>query len=219
MFANHQVKISAYARQNPDNMARVLSFVIVTIRNRLFNVPADMETLKNPDNADSLAGVLYGFKAAAIDQINNESAALFWQAESIVFHATSEREKAEKLLNLFTGIHGLGLAKAGFAAQLIYGVSACLDSHNLERFGIPQRRIKSSGLKNAKTNATRAKWIARYCDYVEQCGGTESLWDSWCEYVYARPDETGRKMNGNEAAYKSAYHVSAIHCESLGITV
>ena len=149
MFANHQYRISAYARQNPDNMARVLKFVILSIRTRLYNLPADMDSLENPESEDTLTGILYGFKAAAIDQITNEAAALYWQAESIVFHATSKRESAENLLNLFTGIHGLGLAKAGFACQLIYGVSACLDSHNLERFGISPNAIKSSTFKNA----------------------------------------------------------------------
>lgn len=218
MFAVHQKRISNYARQNPDNMARVLRFVILTIRNRLFNVPADMATLDSGGaTAEEINGVLYGFKLDSVNQIDAEAESLYWQAEEIVFHATSEREAAENLLNLFTSIHGLGLAKAGFAAQLIYGVSACIDSHNLERFGINPNSIKSSTFKNAKTYKTRQKYIARYCDIVEKCGGTEFLWDSWCAYVHARPDDVGLKMNGNESVYKSAHHVSALHCESLGL--
>jgi hypothetical protein len=218
MFQIHQKRISDYGRQNPENMARVLKFVIVTIRNRLFNCPADMATLDSGgETADEINAVLYGFKLDSIQQIDAEADSLYWQAEEIVYHATSEREAAAGLLNLFTSIHGFGLAKAGFACQLLYGVSACLDSHNIARFGIPWAHMKSSTFKNCKKNATRQKWIQRYCDYVEQCGGTESLWDSWCDFVYNRPDETGFKMNGNQAAYKSAYHVSALHCESLGL--
>ncbi len=218
MFANHQQRISKYARQNPENMARVLKFVILTIRNRMFNLPADMETLDSGgETAEEINSILYGFKLDSINQIDAEAGALYWQAEEIVFHATSEREAAEGLLNLFTSVKGLGLAKAGFAAQLIYGVSACLDSHNLERFKINPNSIKSSTFKNAKTHKTRAKYIARYCDYVEKCGGTESLWDSWCAYVYERPDAVGFKMNGNKSVYESAEHVSALHCESLGL--
>ena len=164
-----------------------------------------------------LAGILYGYKGAAIGQIEAEAESLYWQAEEIFYHAENSRELAENLLNLFVGIHGIGLAKAGFCAQLIYGVSACLDSHNLARFDIPESKIKSSTFKNIKTLKTRWKWIARYCDFVEKCGGTESLWDSWCDYVYQRPDVTGFKMNGNRTVYRSAFHVSALHCESLGL--
>lgn len=218
MFAIHQKRISDYARKNPQNMARVLKFVVLTIRNRLYNLPADMETLDTGGQAaDDINGILYGFKRKSIDQIDAESESLYAQAESIVFHATSEREAAENLIDLFTGIHGLGLAKAGFAAQLIFGVSACLDSHNISRFNIPWYHMKSSAFKNVKRLDKRRAWISRYCDHVDTCGGTESLWDSWCEFVYHRPDDTGYKMNGNKAAYKSAYHVSALHCESLGL--
>lgn len=218
MFRTHQKRISEYARANPQNFARTMKFVILTIRNRLYNLPADMETLDSGGNvADELPAILYGFKQESIDQIDREAESMFAQAESIVYHAESEREAAENLLDLFTGIHGLGLAKAGFVCQLIYGVSACLDSHNIERFGIPWSHMKSATFKNARTLKTRRKWIARYCDYVEKAGGCESLWDSWCDFVYNRTDETGFKMNGNESPYDSAFHVSAIHCESLGL--
>lgn len=220
MFTLHQKRISEYARQNPENFARVMKFVILTIRNRMFNLPADMETLDTGGQvAEDLPAILYGFKMDSVNQIDAEADSMYWQAESIVFHATNEREAAENLLDLFTGIHGLGLAKAGFVCQLIYGVSACLDSHNIERFGIPYKHLKSATFKSARTLKTRRKWISRYCDYVEQCGGTESLWDSWCEYVYKRPDETGYKINGNRTVYKSAFHVSGLHCESLGLAV
>jgi hypothetical protein len=218
MFAKHQKRISDYGRASPENMARVLKFVILTIRNRMYNLPADMETLDSGGQAaEDLPAILYSFKMDSCNQIDVEAESLYWQAEEIIYHATSEREAAENLLDLFTGIHGLGLAKAGFVCQLIYGVSACLDSHNIARFNIPYAHMKSSTFKDCKTIKTRRKWISRYCDYVEQCGGTESLWDSWCEFVYERPDETGFKMNGNKAAYKSAFHVSGLHCEALGL--
>lgn len=217
MFANHQPIISGYARENPENFARVLKFVILTIRTRLFNMPADMETLESARTADEISGVLYGFKGQSVAEIDINRDSLYAQAESISYHAETPRHAAENLIDLFTSIHGLGLAKAGFCAQLIYGVSACLDSHNIERFGLSYAALKSSTFKGAKTLKTRRKWIARYCDYVEQCGGTESIWDSWCDYVYKRPDAVGYKMNHNQSVYKSAEHVSALHCESLGL--
>ena len=218
MYQIHQKRVSEYARQCPENMARVMKFVILTIRNRMHNLPADMEILDTGGQVpEDIPAILYGFKQDSINQIDAESESMYWQAESIVFHATSKRESEENLLDLFTGIHGLGLAKAGFVCQLVYGVSACLDSHNIERFGIPYKHLKSATFKSARTLKTRRKWISRYCDYVEQCGGTESLWDSWCKYVFGRPDATGYKMNGNRTIYESAYHVSGLHCEALGL--
>lgn len=218
MYRKHQKRISKYARENPEHFARVLKFVILSIRTRLFNLPADMDILDTGGYVpEDLPGILYGWKHDSINQIDAEAEALYAQAEFIAYNAKDDREKAGSLLDLFTGIGGVGLVKAGFCAQLIYGVSACLDSHNIARFGIPRSHLKSSAFKNAITLKTRWKYIERYCDYVEKCGGTESLWDSWCAYVYERPDEVGFKMNGNKTVYKSAYHVSALHCESLGL--
>lgn len=219
MFKNHQPIISDYARQNPNNFARTLNFVILTIRTRLFNIPADMATLDNPENEESLLGILYGWKIDSVQQIEREKNSLYAQAEYINYCAIDSRDKAEQFINLFTGIRGIGMAKAGFCAQLIYGVSACLDSHNIERFGIPANAIKSDRLKSLKSNLKRAAKISQYCDFVEKCGTTESLWDSWCEYVFNRADTTGFRMNGNKSVYESAEHVSAFHCESLGLSV
>lgn len=217
MYKRDQAKISKFARANPDNFGLTLSFVIVTIRNRLFNVPADMETLKEPDSADALSGVLYGFKMDSIIQIEREKESLYEQAELINYFAESDREKAERLLALFATIHGLGLVKSGFAAQCIYGVSACLDSHNIKRFGLNPNILRSSRYKLAKTLKTRSRKISDYQDTVERLGNTESLWDSWCNHLAQVDDKTGFKMNRNESPYKSADHVSALHCISLGI--
>lgn len=222
LFNTHQKLVAEYGRQDAECFARVLKFVVLTIRTRLAQVPSDMETLDLAEAGEAspdIDSILYGSKRGAVMDINANKDALFSQAESIVYHAESEREAAESLVDLFSGIYGLGLAKAGFCAQLLYGLSGCLDSHNLERLGISPNLVKSSTFKNAKTLATRRKWLARYQDIVESQGGTSALWDSWCEYVAARPDETGVRMNGNKPLYESAFHVSALHCLSLGIEV
>ena len=226
MFAKHQPKISAYARKNPDNFAAVLRFVVVTIQNRLFNCPSDCETVSEvitgrANDATELAaqGILYGHKRGAVETIQAEKESLFWQAEEIFYHATSEREAASGLIALFVSIPGLGMVKAGFAAQLIYGVAGCLDSHNIARYGIDPKRLKSDLYKNAKTYKTRQKHLNFYLDLCEQFGGCESLWNSWCEHlaIASKEDKTGIRMNGNKPLYENADHVSALHCVALGV--
>ena len=222
MFSNHQKRIGDYARRDADSMARVFSFVVLTIRERLATIPDAMATLDAARDGDGTAqneidSILYGSKRAAIYQIDAEKDSIYWQAESIVYHAESERDAARELIRLFASIHGVGLAKAGFMAQLCYGVGGCLDSHNIERFGINPNAIKSCRYKNAKRLSTRDRILNQYLDLCESFGGAESLWDSWCHYVATRDDPTGFRMNGNAPLYRDAEHVSALHCESLGI--
>ena len=224
MFDLDQPKIERYGRANCDNFAAVLRFVVITIQNRLHNCPADCDVVNevltgeaSDDIEREAAGILYGSKRAAVDYIESEKAALYWQAEEIVYHATSEREAAHNLIALFCNIPGIGMVKSGFAAQCLYGLAGCIDRHNIERFDIKPCRIKSDRYKSAKRFATRQAVIAEYLDICESAGGCRELWNSWCSFLAGRPDKTGFKMNGNKPLYDSAEHVSALHCVALGL--
>ncbi len=224
MFDLDQPKIAKYGRANCDNFAAVLRFVVITIQNRLHNCPADCETVNEvltgqagDDIEREAAGILYGSKRAAVDYIESEKAALYWQAEEIAYHAESEREAAQNLIALFCNIPGIGMVKSGFICQLLYSCGGCLDRHNIERFDIKPARIKSCRYKNAKRAATRRAIISEYLDLCEAAGGCRALWNSWCRFLSDRPDMTGFRMNGNKPLYDSPEHVSALHCAALGL--
>ena len=184
MYDKHQPIISQYGRENCDNFAAVLRFVVVTIQNRLFNCQADCLTVSavisgkgSEADEQAAAGVLYGHKRQAVETIEAEKALLYFQAQDIVARAESDREAAAGLLALFASIPGLGLVKAGFCCQLLYGLVGCIDSHNAERFEINPNHLKSDRYKRAKTYATRQKHINFYLDLCEKLGGCESLWN------------------------------------------
>ncbi len=199
MYDTHQSTIASYGRANAGNMANVMKFVIVTIRNRFANVPRDMV------RKDS-AKVQWGFKAKAFAGIDAEAQMIYDAAEDIWDTRTCDRQAEERLLDLFSNVYGLGLTKGGFVVQLLYGVCGCIDSHNLERFNIDPKTIHASRFKSAK-GEKRAAYIKLYCDYVEQVGGCESLWDSWCNHVAATYPQD----------FKDGEAVSALHCTSLGL--
>ncbi len=222
MFKTHQSAIAEFGRANPDNFARVLKFVILTIQTSLASIPADMESLDNFESGradESIDGILYGWKLQAIADINRDKESLFSFCEHIESTADSDIDKTAAMLEHFSARVGFGLAKSGFAIQCLYGNSggrfaACLDSHNLARFGIPESKFRATRFKNAKTTKTRRKIVAEYiatCDKVSAESGrdsiAESLWNSWCEFVAA-------KSNGR----RTGFDVSQLHLESLGLT-
>lgn len=223
MYEKHQGFIADYAQASADNMANVLRFVVITIQNRLFNVPGDLETVNNAiqglgDYAQA-QGILYGHKAQAIDYIEAYKRDIFEQAKLIDYFEPCEIERAASLLGLFASIPGLGLVKAGFCVQLCFNQDkvGCLDSHNIERFGINPNKVSSKRYKQVKRLSTKRKALLDYIDLCQHFGGARELWDSWCEYLSQREDKTGEKFNGNKPLYESAYHVSALHCVALGI--
>lgn len=93
---------------------------------------------------------------------------------------------------------GLGLVKSGFVLQMIWQVAGCLDSRNVQQFGlsIGQYNLTKSPLSPAVKRERAYRYIAE-CDLL---GGTEYLWNNWCLGVAA-----------TSSHYQSAEEVSREH--------
>ena len=198
MFADHQPIISRYGRSGVDGFRRVVLFAMLSAHVHLWRMPGimrqvDKHGLEAPD-------VLWGCRFEGCRRLALQAPALFRECEGLATWG------ADGLVFRLYKVYGLGIAKAGFAAQLIYGVSGCLDTHNLERFGIPLRRYRSAQYRG-ETDKTAARRVRDYNHTVERWGGTEKLWNTWCDYV-ARADLD---------TYKSDEHVSRLHCQALGL--
>lgn len=189
MYKEHQARIQEYAKQSPESFARVQSFVICTIQQQLSTA------VKQAVGERELNS--FGFKLRA-------------QAD-IRLYKNSRYEIAYKLYN--TGQHdellaevstwfGFGLVKAGFVLQLAFGISGCIDTHNLKLFNIKKGAVTLG--QNIK-EGTRLKKATAYNKLVNKCGGTEFLWNNWCEYVAINQPTT----------YANAEHVSLLHCNAI----
>lgn len=191
MYKRDQSLISKYARQSPDNMARTMHFVILTIQQQL--TVAVNETLDLSEHNVSL----WGFKRKAYYEILERKHELYEELEAL--HSIGD---VDNMLALLTTVHGLGLVKAGFVLQLIYGVSACLDSHNLERLGINPNKVKLGNVKYS-TRLRRAKEYHALCERIAPKGinYTEWYWNTWCKFVATTQPST----------YDDANHVSKLH--------
>ena len=169
---------------------------LLTIRRPLFKIPGDM--------ADVEAGgtrQLWGMKRAGVDALAGEGAARL-MADVDAALAAGDHVGA---LAAVARVPGFGLAKGGFVLQLTRGVAGCIDTHNLARFGFGEKTFAVDAKR--VTDATLRRHAARYLDAVENLGGCESLWNSWCAYVADRqPDR-----------YHDADHVSAYHLLALGL--
>lgn len=137
---------------------------------------------------------IFGHKHDAIAYLDAFGADLWHSLEYQFELGASE----DLMLRTMLRVPGIGLAKGGFMLQMCYGLSGCLDTHNVTRFGLPERRY-ASGHKDTDTR--------RASEYNEVCarlGGTAELWDTWCEYLAER-----------DGRYLSAQEVSRLHLAPL----
>jgi len=102
---------------------------------------------------------------------------------------------------VLTDVPGLGMVKAGFVMQMMFGRVGCIDVHNLRRLDIAPSVLTMS--KKVKPD-TRKKKIEAYIDACKKrrCSW---LWDSWCNLI-AKKDP--KRWTDGE-------HVSMVHYEYL----
>lgn len=208
MFDNHQSRIAAYAKQGPDQFARVVTFVYTTIQQSLDTVPGAM---KDIDREGIDSKFLWGFKRDAFEYMRANKAAIYDDAMELSLIPDPEIAERE-LLAYFGQMPGLGLVKAGFVLQLCFGLGGCIDTHNITRFQVMAGRkslpafMRATAYKRAKP-ATRAAHLSAYQALLKQAGGCAGLWDDWCIYLRSRAP----------AKYHSADYVSELHCTALGV--
>ncbi len=198
MFKQHQPKISRWALRSKDNSAKLLICVSSTIQTLTPRV-----IIEYPDI------LKHGKKSSACWGMKQQTYDFVWQNKDWLYRLLKDTKqgkiKLSQCLAELTKIPGLGLPKAGFVMQLALGEVGCMDTHNLQRFGLQAQTFKFG--KNASDKLRQAKALL----YIEACkdaGGCEYLWDSWCELI------------GTEKfpeLYGSGEVVSKLHCDWLGI--
>ena len=204
MYQRDQAKISRYARSSPEAFARVMQFVIFTARVRLANVPANMDTAER--GGDDAMSVLFGWKHKAWSEAYIHRETHFTYCEDAARHTSDPYELSCVLIEYIASLTGFGPVKAGFVVQCIYpGLGGCLDMHNIKMYGLKPRAFDN--YCQFKTARRRRRKIAQYVTLCGELGGPEALWDGWCHYLAQQ----------QPALYRNADHVSAIHCEALGL--
>lgn len=201
MFQDHQPIVSQSARAGADGFKRVCQFVLSTIRVGLPTACDATRKLAKTGNRDPSA--FFGHKLDGLAYLETHAEPLWALCEHLA--ATLDgRDLENALVDALINIPGIGLAKAGFIAQLVYGCSGCIDTHNLIRFGMRATEFKYDKCRNYRP-VTRQRHIERYNETVSQCGGTEKLWDDWCTFV------------SDAQRYGTPEQVSAMHLVAAGV--
>jgi|HubBroStandDraft_4_1064222.scaffolds.fasta_scaffold01644_8 hypothetical protein len=197
MFADHQPQLSRLGRSGPEGMVRIATFAMLTARVHLHDAVRDYPLVRAGQRTKLRS--VFAWKHVGLEELEARGPEIYECAERLYQGAKGE-ELEDGLLNIFTSVFGLGLAKAGFIAQMIYGVSGCIDTHNLERFDLPISMLKLNGASVRRAS----KMIHKYNQVCRDSGGTQALWDTWCCYL------ADRDVNYPDADYVSRLHLTPL---------
>ena len=203
MFVDHQPLIADYAAENPKALAHVASFAAFTVHAPF---PQSIENVQHHQagRQDKIRALGRTLESVAYLETHQETLyKRLYAIQDTAWHPSIKTET--QLAYVASTVPGLGTVKAGFLLQMVFGTAGCLDVHNLRRLGIPPSVVGS--IKGLKAGV-RYKRVKRYLAECTASGGSENLWDSWCDFVAA--ERYPHLFDTGEA-------VSQAHVEALGL--
>ena len=179
MFKQDQARIERWCK-NPDKFLTVGTMVLLSIRMQWVGVGNQMASVREL-GVDSPC--LWGWKLDGYKYLREKRKKLYVYVRKYRAGKLHDYD----LIREFLKVPGLGLPKAGFLAQLVVGTAGCLDMHNIERFDLEPKVWIIRPRKDAAAQVREIDdKIAMYLKLIELCGGSEKLWDEWCEHLNDR---------------------------------
>lgn len=169
--------IAEFAAQKPENAFRVGLFVISTINQHFERVPFMLDDWAQfgMQSAQYMRWQKKGISELAATQDTLHSQVLAWQKQG--------KRARHKALRHMVERTGFGVIKAAFYVQLVLpdcGIG-CLDRHNLKMYGLSPTAF--SAIPTSVSGLTHK--INTYLALSDRLGGSESLWNNWCNYLAA----------------------------------
>jgi hypothetical protein len=201
MFSQHQPLIAEHA-STPEGLVDIALLAIVSARMPFARVREDFAAVKNGDTTP-----LFAWKFEAYRRFKERAEKVKARLErEYGFTRRSPYLRTAYMLAEISGEYGLGFVKGGFVLQMAYGVSGCVDTRNIDTFGVSRNAVAPPSV--ALKYETRLRKARAYTKLINSLGGTGFLWDAWCTY-YAD--------SGDNPDWSDGWDVSAEHCRILGI--
>jgi hypothetical protein len=168
----------------------------------------------SPENIEEQRELMIEYEESLKNAKNeNEVASIHKKYKSKIKSMDDCKDAVIKLFDYYTSLPQLGLAKAGFAVQLVTGALGCFDSVNADLYSylnIPDKifdelltRNEAGKLQVKKYSPseyfeTRVKKLKAYSDFLDiiakevGTSASERLWDVWVSIVSDRVNNTGK---------------------------
>ncbi len=212
MFKDHNPIINEYMQSNYLNMIDGMTFVVLSIKTAFHTLDKQLTDVRK-NGRDSK--YLWGFKRETYDYLQEHGQDLYDELMDLSTRTKfgdlkfKGREiwlhRDKQMMLVLTDVPGLGVVKAGFVMQMMFGRVGCIDVHNLRRF----YKVSVKDVQFVKTATDNTKRV-KIDNYVNICRGnrsTQKLWDSWCEQLTDKKCNKSRFSSGDEV---SAFHVQAL---------
>jgi hypothetical protein len=211
MYQRDVNEIKAFVKwRGPDALVNNGLFVLLTIQAGLSTVRGSMVKVERDGYR---ADCLWGKKAEGYEYLNAHKDYLYGKLYHIADkYGYESKQGCIQAIRLFVDVPNFGMVKAAFMAQCLGFDTACLDVHNLKRFGIPVSATKINMKAKEATILRKIEDYVHLChQYAEhgddpQMSTAEYWWNTWCEYVAG--NRANRALDTGDVV--SRYHVECV---------
>ena len=196
MYSRHNILCNLFAQDSPENLTKTIDFVFSTIKQNTIQLDGIQKAYHKYGNTTPSFNMQSRKKGSEF--IHKHKVYFYQEFMRILNSSLSDDDKEYWLLDLFTEIPFLNTPKAGFVVTLSTPFGGCFDSWNMKKFNVDKADISIN--KKSPSMYSRSMKIRNYQKLIIDCGGTEFLWDQWC-------DETGKRYS----YFKDGVEVSARH--------
>lgn len=192
--------INAYMQKSEMHMQDGIMFVVLSIKTPFHTMSKQMQDYRKHGLSSKY---VWGFKKQTLEYLLENRADLYKRLMAASRLDVSKGTRDRLMMEMLTQVPGLGLVKAGFVMQMMFGRVGCIDVHNARRF----RKVTPKDLTFSPTAkfATRLQKIDNYIDICKGHRSTEKLWDQWCDLI------ADKHCNH----FQSGWDVSKYHLEAL----
>lgn len=216
MFKDHNPVINAYMQDDYKKMIDGIMFVVLSVKTPFHTMQMQMDDYRKHGGKSKY---VWGFKRQTYDYLQEHGKDLYDElmdlstrtefydkGQPLKFRGKQVWHHRDKQMMLcLTDVPGLGVVKAGFVMQMMFGRVGCIDVHNQRRlYSIDPKSLQLT--KSAKDNTKLVK-IDEYVHICKKNNSTQRLWDQWCEQLTDKRCNKGRFASGEAV---SAYHVQAL---------
>lgn len=212
MFKDHNPIINEYMQASAEQMIDGIMFVVLSVKTPFHTMAQQMADYR-AKGLDSK--YVWGFKRQTYEYLQENGKDLYDELMDLSTRSQfGDRkfkgrsiwtERDRKMMLVLTDVPGLGVVKAGFVMQMMFGRVGCIDVHNLRRF----YKVDAKDVKFVKIASDHVK-LEKITNYINICKGnrsTQKLWDQWCEQLTDKKCNKGRFSSGDEV---SSFHVQAL---------
>jgi hypothetical protein len=169
MYRDHAPLIAEHGNSSAQGLQDIVTFVLSTIQTPISRASTVAEDIRE-----------LGVESRYLNESKRNAVSYIAKRKRGLHTKLQAARSAQQAIEHIIETPGLGVVKAAFTAQLLGFDVGCIDRHNIILYNVAPAVLR---VPPKLTRETKRAKIDAYVSLCLDIGGTEHMWDAWCQHV------------------------------------